>query len=63
MPAKKTPAKTAEGTQLENKLIRLRPEVIRAFDILRAEQGPHSGPRLAEEAINLLLKQYGKKPV
>ena len=66
MATKKTPGKTPEQTpnaSLENKLFRLRPELIRAFDILRAEQGAHSGPRLADEAINLLLVKYGKKPV
>jgi hypothetical protein len=41
----------------------LKPEAARAFDILKAEQGPRSGPRLAAEAIDLLLVKYGKKPL
>jgi hypothetical protein len=36
------------------------PEIARQFDILRAEQGPHSGSRLIEEAMNLLFEKYGK---
>lgn len=63
MKTKATAKKATVSPSLENKLFRLRPETIRAFDILRAEQGAHSGPRLAEEAINLLLKKYGKSPV
>jgi hypothetical protein len=47
---------------LQNKMFRLRTEKIRAFDILKAEQGPRSGPRLIAEAIDLLLEKYGKKP-
>ena len=41
----------------------LRPEFARAFDILAAEQGPRSAPKLIEEAINLLLVKYGKSPI
>jgi len=48
---------------LENKMFRLRRPLIRAFDVLKAEQGPHSGPRLIAEAINLLLVKYGKEPI
>ena len=48
---------------LENKMFRLTPEAIRAFDILKAEQGARSGPRLMAEAIDLLLVKYGKQPV
>jgi hypothetical protein len=54
------PAPEPEKIQRENKLFRLNPALGRAFDILKAEQGPHSGPRLADEALTLLLKKYGK---
>lgn len=50
-------------TDLRNALFRLKPEAKRAFDILRAEEGSRSGPRLIAEAIDLLLKKYGKKPI
>ena len=52
-----------EEPGLVNKMFRLRPEAIRAFDILKAEQGSRSGPRLAAEAIDLLLMKYGKPPI
>jgi len=48
---------------LRPKLLLLKPQAIRAFDILRAEQGPRSGPRLAAEMVDLLLRAYGKKPI
>jgi hypothetical protein len=57
------PGKAPEESQLENKMFRLSPEAIRAFDILKAEQGARSGPRLMAEAIDLLLVKYGKKAV
>ena len=60
---KATPAVEPEETVLKNALFRMKPEAKRAFDILRAEQGPRSGPRLISEAIDLLLKKYGKKPI
>lgn len=63
MALKKTvarPASEPEKVQRENKLFRLNPDLSRAFDILKAEQGPHSGPRLADEALTLLLRKYGK---
>jgi len=41
----------------------LKPEAITAFNVLKAEEGPRCGPRLAAEAIDLLLKKYGKLPV
>jgi hypothetical protein len=44
-------------------LFTLKPETVTAFNILKAEQGARSGPRLAAEAIDLLLKKYGKVPV
>jgi hypothetical protein len=44
-------------------LLTLKPDAIKAFNVLKAEQGPRSGPRLAAEAIDLLLKKYGKPPV
>ncbi len=46
-----------------NVLLTLKPEAIKAYNVLKAEQGPRSGPRLAAEAIDLLLKKYGKPPV
>jgi|BogFormECP12_OM1_1039635.scaffolds.fasta_scaffold06482_4 hypothetical protein len=63
MGTKRTPAKNPEESQLENKMFRLKPAAIRAFDILKAEQGARSGPRLMAEAVDLLLKKYGKKPI
>jgi hypothetical protein len=44
-------------------MFRLSAEAAQAFDILKARQGPRSGPRLAAEAIDLLLQNYGEKPV
>lgn len=44
-------------------LLTLKPETITAFNVLKAEQGARSGPRLAAEAIDLLLKKYGKDPI
>jgi hypothetical protein len=52
-----------EERNLENKAFSVTPEARVAFDILKAEQGPRSGPRLIAEAIDLLLVHYGKKPV
>jgi hypothetical protein len=52
-------ADNARGT----KVLSLKREIIRAFDILKAEPGARSGPRLAAEAIDLLLQKYGKQPV
>jgi hypothetical protein len=52
-----------DDNALRTKLLSLKPEAIRALDILKAEQGARSGPRLAAEAIDLLLKKYGKKPI
>jgi hypothetical protein len=49
--------------KLQTRLISLIPEAARAFDILKAEQGPRTGPRLAAEAIDLLLILYGKQPI
>jgi len=46
-----------EDSQLRNKMFRLKPEAIRAFDILKAKQGPRSGPRLMAEAVDLLPKE------
>lgn len=44
-------------------LITVKPEAVIAFNVLKAEQGTRSGPRLAAEAIDLLLKKYGKAPI
>jgi len=58
---KKQPEETERA--LQSKLLSLTPAAIRAFDILKAEQGARSGPRLAAEAIDLLLVKYGKPPI
>jgi hypothetical protein len=55
--------KNEETDKLEGKMFRLKREAIREFDILKAEQGPRSGPRLMSEAIDLLLLLYGKRPL
>ena len=60
---KNNPVPDEEPGELQNKMFRLKPETIRAFDILKAEQGARSGPRLAAEAFDLLFKKYGKKPI
>jgi hypothetical protein len=44
-------------------LLTLKKEAIIAFNVLKAEQGARSGPRLAAEAIDLLLDKYKKEPV
>ena len=59
----KTHKPEADESQLRNALFRLKPEAKRAFDILKAEQGSRSGPRLIAEAIDLLLTKYGKEPI
>jgi hypothetical protein len=51
------------GQQYENKMFRLKVEAARAFDVLKGKMGPRAGPRLAAEAIDLLLQKYGEKPV
>jgi hypothetical protein len=61
---KSKPTQESEGEDaLVNKMFRLKPEAVRAFDILKAEQGSRSGPRLIAEAIDLLLVKYGKKKI
>ena len=55
--------KPADESALENKLFRLSADHITAFDVLKAKQGPRSGPRLIAEAIDLLLVKYGEKPI
>jgi hypothetical protein len=52
-----------ENPKLEGKMFRLKREAIVAFDILKARQGPRSGPRLMAEAIDLLLKHYNMEPI
>jgi hypothetical protein len=52
-----------EPGELQNKMFRLSAEAVQAFDILKARQGTRSGPRLAGEAIDLLLIKYGEQPV
>ena len=63
MGAKASDESEPEDSKLRNKMFRLTPEAIRAFDILKAKQGPRSGPRLMAEAVDLLLRKYGEKPV
>ena len=63
MTAKERSAEDPTKGQLGNKMFRLTPLAARAFDILKAEQGPRSGPRLIAEAIDLLLEKYGKEPI
>jgi hypothetical protein len=41
--------KNEETDKLEGKMFRLKREAIREFDILKAEQGPRSGPPEAEQ--------------
>jgi Antitoxin-like ribbon-helix-helix len=52
--------KTITHAVRTSKLFYLQPEYITAFNVLAAEQGPRSGPKLIEEAITLLLRKYGK---
>jgi|GEM_PF-4105710 len=63
MKTKPAAEEVAKETPLENKLFRLSREAIEAFDVLKARQGPRSGPRLIAEAIDLLLVKYGEKPI
>jgi hypothetical protein len=63
MPEEREPGELEEDRHLENKLFRVTEEARRAFDMLRGEVGPRSGPRLIAEAIDLLLLRYGKHPV
>jgi hypothetical protein len=53
----------ADEEELLQKLFQLKRRAIRQFDVLKAEQGPRSGPRLIAEALNLLFEKYGKPPV
>jgi hypothetical protein len=63
MAIKSDPQTDADDNEpgLVNKLIRLKPETAKAYEFLKAEQGPRSGPRLAEEAFALLFEKYGQK--
>jgi hypothetical protein len=63
MPSKRAPEPEPEASGLQNKMFRLTPEAIQAFDILKAKSGSRSGPRLAAEMIDLLLIEHGEKPV
>jgi hypothetical protein len=54
--------KSAEDAGFVTRLISLKPEIAVAFDILKAKQGPRSGPRLVGEAMEMLLERYGEKP-
>jgi hypothetical protein len=53
--------RTAEDAARVTRLISLKPEIALAYDILKARQGPRSGPRLADEAVEMLLERYGEK--
>jgi hypothetical protein len=57
------PPPEPEEPELKNALFRVRPEAKRAFDILRAEQGSRSGPRLIAEALDMLFERYGKPKI
>lgn len=50
------------GSELVKKGIQLSPEMVKEFEILRAGQG-RKGYVLWAEAVNLLLKSYGRDPV
>ncbi len=57
-PATSKPA----GATLVKKGIQLPPEMIKQFEMLRAEQG-RKGYELWAEAVNLLLEAHGHDPV
>jgi hypothetical protein len=63
MTSKRMPEIEPGDVELLNKMFRLTPEAIRAFDILKAKEGSRSGPRLAAEMIDLLLIEHGEEPV
>ena len=63
MTSMRTPDDKPAQPQYVNKMFRLRPEAAQAFEFLKAEVGPRSGPPLAAEMIDLLLIEHGKKPV
>jgi len=63
MTSTRTPDGELEDSGYVNKMFRLKPDAAQAFDILKAKQGPRSGPRLAAEMVELLLAKYGEKPV
>jgi len=63
MRAKGTPAKDPEDGQLENKMFRLKPEAIRAFDILKAEQGARSGPGSVSSSIGSALRRPYRRSI
>jgi hypothetical protein len=64
MTSKRTPERGPEEEPgYVNKMFRLRPDAVQAFEILKAKQGPRSGPRLAAEMVDLLLIEHGEKPV
>ncbi len=52
----------ASGAALVKKGIQLPPEVVKQFELLRAEQG-RKGYELWAEAVNLLLEAHGRDPV
>lgn len=52
----------ASGAALVKKGIQLPPEVVKQFELLRAEQG-RKGYELWAEAVNLLLEANGRDPV
>jgi citrate lyase beta subunit len=63
MTSKRTPDEEPAQAEFVNKMFRLRPDAAQAFEILKAKQGPRSGPRLAAEMVDLLLVKHGEKPV
>jgi hypothetical protein len=63
MTSTRKPDDEPEETGWQNKMFRLRPDAAMAFEVLKARQGPRSGPRLVAEMVDLLLMKYGEKPV
>ena len=52
-----------EEQGLKTKSFILSPEAIQRFEMLKAKEGPRSGPRLIAEAIDLVLMRHGEEPV
>ena len=52
----------SSGSGLVKKGIQLPPEMVKEFEMLRAEHG-RKGYELWAEAVNLLLKSYDRDPV
>ncbi len=59
---RRQPASRSASAKLVKKGIQLPPELIKQFELLRAEQGK-KGYELWAEAVNLLLEAHGHDPV